>query len=263
MSFCRALVGLGLLAACQGVSAPEGLTIHHGEDSVEGTFAAPTAIITFRATSGDDVAGTVELGIDGVQIRAAIDLVDTTFTEDGGFGVLDANQLAGLLALRDALVDEQTALVTEHFEGRLLMRYADHLAEAPVGYELSARAITFSAAAIEAERPSAADADGCGGDGVTCLSGTKGTSWAIYDQGQGSDGTCTSLSTKYGDGGSCPGRCGAGCNFLDHDYTWDCLDHDRCLDQYGGSSASPNNPNCGDEFTEAVDDWAATMGPLC
>jgi hypothetical protein len=263
MTVSRALVCLGLLGACQGVSAPEGLSMVRGESSVEGTLVTPTALVTFRAQSEDQVSGTIELGIDGVQVRASIDLVATTFTEDGGFGVLDTGHLHALLALRDAMIAADPAFVIDRLEGRLVMRYADHLAEAPVGYELAAREVVFATGVERVDRPASADADGCGGDGVSCFSGTKGYAPAIYDQGQGSDGVCTSITAKYGDGGSCPGRCGAGCNWLDHDYTWDCLDHDKCLDQYGGSSASPNNPNCGDEFTEAVDDWAATMGPLC
>jgi len=51
----------------------------------------------------------------------------------------------------------------------------------------------------------------------------------------------------------CRGRCGLGCSWFDEDYTWDCHDHDICLDTGG---------NCSDEFADAANDWAATTTPL-
>ena len=58
----------------------------------------------------------------------------------------------------------------------------------------------------------------------------------------------------------CEGRCGIGCAAAPI-YTQDCLDHDRCLAHRDGhvdapSNGGPTNTDCGDEFNEAVGDFA-------
>lgn len=64
----------------------------------------------------------------------------------------------------------------------------------------------------------------------------------------------------------CAGRCGPGCASSPM-YFQDCLDHDFCSDveNGGGGATDPFDRNCGDEFGEAVDDfaaiYAATFGP--
>lgn len=64
-------------------------------------------------------------------------------------------------------------------------------------------------------------------------------------------------STKtvaYGCGASsCPGRCGAGCGVADGLGAWyqDCLDHDICNRDHNSQLGA-----CGDEWTEAADDYA-------
>lgn len=53
----------------------------------------------------------------------------------------------------------------------------------------------------------------------------------------------------------CPGRCGAGCGSRGGagSYTVDCADHDKCCADHG-DCFNPFDSDCGDEYSEAVDD---------
>jgi hypothetical protein len=257
----RVLLCMLFTTAC-GSSSSSSLEVTRSANLVEGTFEATDTLVSFRSETTDQLRGVVHLNLDGVEITHTLDLSENVYEEDGGYGRLEQRHLLGLIQLRDALIAQQPDLVTNQFEGRILMRYADRMAEAPTGYEMHARRVTASPATIRLEaRPLSADADGCGSDGVKCLKGKNGTSWVYFDEGNGSAGTCFGSNSSYG-GSNCTGRCGAGCNILDGDRTWDCFDHDKCLDQFGGSILGGNS-NCGDEFDEAADDYIATMGSLC
>jgi hypothetical protein len=63
-------------------------------------------------------------------------------------------------------------------------------------------------------------------------------------------GTCGTSSPS-----GCVGRCGPGCN-AGPGYYQDCVDHDLCLDHEGGGSGITPAGKCGDEWWEAVDDFA-------
>ena len=54
----------------------------------------------------------------------------------------------------------------------------------------------------------------------------------------------------------CIGLCGPGCGALFGFgiYALDCAEHDRCCGVHGGCF-NPIDPNCGDEFTDAADDF--------
>lgn len=66
----------------------------------------------------------------------------------------------------------------------------------------------------------------------------------------------------------CEGRCGAGCpNSYNFYLTKDCLDHDVCLNNHPGASATSTFGDCGNEFDRASGDFAygtgASFASLC
>ena len=224
-----------------------------------GLFYRAGSVVRFHSESVDQQRATLRLVVNGTAIEVELDLVAETFVADGHDSALFAEDITILLALRDELYEQYPDEVTSTLQGSLLARHADRLSEAPAGFTLERRVHDLhSSTTVSKYR---ADADGCGEDDATCLPGENGWSWAVFDPG--SDGTCVWQSTQYGnDAPNCWGRCGAGCNWFDQDYTWDCLDHDKCVNTYGGSSLWDNG-NCGDEFWEADDDYAWTYLPYC
>jgi hypothetical protein len=104
-------------------------------------------------------------------------------------------------------------------------------------------------------------------EGTTCMCPYSGTTprESVYDARRPSDGAVVNLSwfLRYGSATpDCLGRCGPGCNFLDREAFKDCFDHDVCLTHVGGSVLG-DNPNCGDEFNNAADDYVASYGWFC
>jgi cysteine-rich repeat protein len=214
------------------------------DTSIDGTFEQDGMLVGFSVKAIGDDRVTIALDIDGIPLDIAVDLSAQTLVEDAHGGSFALAHRTILLGLRDAIGDQHPE-VNDTLAGHLLVKVADRWAEAPIGRAMLRRDVSF------APQPEPAEAVkyGCGGDGVTCLPGTSGSSWAIFTHG----GICDARSTPYGDS-VCRGRCGAGCNWFDEDYTWDCLDHDVCLDY---------SNDCGDEFNDAADDWIATNAPLC
>ncbi len=268
---CLALSALSFTAACvTEASAPDttagsGLSITTLDDTaVRGSFVHAGSIIEFVSEATGPERARLHLAVNGAPIDVELDLVAQTFVDDGHAQALFEDDLAALLALRDALGAAHPELATT-LHGTLLARHADRLAEAPAGFTFERREHELRALTQPRQRDPkvlGADADGCGGDGATCLSGTDGWDYAVYDPGN--DGTCQWQWAQYGESqANCSGRCGAGCNhWFDDDYTWDCFDHDRCVDRYGGSVMS-DNANCGDEFWDAADDYVLTYGAWC
>lgn len=103
---------------------------------------------------------------------------------------------------------------------------------------------------------------GYGDDGATCMCPYHGTTptYAFYSYRTGEE---WAWSLKYGSAQDCClGRCGAGCNWLDKEAFLDCFDHDVCLTHFDGSVLG-SNPDCGDEFDDAADDYIVSYGWGC
>ena len=228
-------------------AVPAGLNVDTDESTIEGTFAIDHGVVELHA-SGDAQRGELDLVIDGKALDIRIDLQSRVVSEDAHGNVFDLRDRSVLLALRDTIGAQHPEWM-QSLHGGLLAKAADRYAEVPIGRALERHEVSFQP--VGQSDPGKGDevTSGCGGDGVTCLPGTSGTSWAVFSSG----GKCLAYQTPYGDS-VCRGRCGIGCSFWDSDYTWDCLDHDVCLDY---------SNDCSDEFSDATDDWAATFGPYC
>ncbi len=240
----------------EGNPAPLEISVNN-DTTFAGSFTHAGSVIEFSVRSEGEQHAILSLEVNGAQVNVNLDLAARTFSQDGHLNALYEDDLAALLALRDAVEEQYPDLVTNTLRGKLLARHADFLAEAPVGQTLDVRHVNMQTAAVALT--DRAGADGCGDDGVRCLHGTDGYTNAKYDPG--SNGTCVWTYARYGKKAPhCNGRCGSGCSWWDHNYTQDCFDHDKCLDAYGGNNY-PSNPNCGDEFNDAIDDYAVTYDP--
>jgi cysteine-rich repeat protein len=218
------------------------LQINVADTTVDGTFLKDGRLVQFHATS-EAQQTVVAFDIDGIPLEITVDFAGHVLIEDPHGSWFDFPHRALLLGLRDAIGAKRPD-ATNTMQGTFLAKAADRFAEVPIGRPMPRNVIPLTSGTVPIPVQS-----GCGGDGVSCLPGTSGSSWAVF----AASGTCQASNTQYGDS-VCRGRCGMGCNWFDNDYTWDCLDHDVCLDF---------SNDCDDEFTEAADDWVATTAPLC
>lgn len=256
-------LAFALIACADQTSSPDeapALELEADATLITGSYVHAGSVVSFRSEATGPQRASLHLDVNGAVLEVDLDLGAQLYSEDGHLNALQAEDLAALIAMRDAVAAARPDLL-ESLHGKVLVRHADRMAEAPIGLTLDRRVVDM-AAATASRFQDRADADGCGGDGATCLWGTNGWDYAVYDPGN--DGTCVWKWAQYGENqANCSGRCGAGCNhWFDDDYTWDCFDHDRCVDHYGGSTMS-GNANCGDEFWDAADDYALTYGAWC
>ena len=257
-SFVPAVFTVFTIGACADSSgpAPSGLEFTRDDGSViEGSFAAAGSIITFESRLVTPEHATLRLDVNGAVLTVDADFSAGLVVMDGGLNALYDEDVAALLALRDTLSAARPGYI-DALHGTLLVRYADRMADAPIGWTLDRHDVDLNEEVVDR-------AATCGNDGTTCLPGIGGTTTSKDDVGNG--GTCTTRSSqKYGNQAtSCQGRCGAGCNWTwDDDMMQDCLDHDKCVDFRGGSTGS-GNANCGDEFWDADGDWVVTVVAYC
>lgn len=260
-SFVPAAFALSLAACADQVddpvdTAPLQLT-HDDAALIEGTFVHAGSVVTFDSRVVGPEHALLHLDVNGVTLTADLDLAGGTFTQDGGLGALYADDIAALIALRDAIGAARPELV-DSLHGKLLVRHADRMAEAPEGYTLDRRVIDMSTLSAEVSDR----AGSCGNDGTTCLAGIGGYAYEYHDStGHG----CTATYTTYGNyASSCQGRCGAGCNWwFDDDMMQDCLDHDRCVDHHPTGGSGSGSAYCGDEFWDADGDYVVTYAAYC
>jgi hypothetical protein len=254
MTIRRALVAVSLvLGACVGEpgSDPSSLQIWTKDATrVSGQFDRGDSVVRFESTSLDQRRATLHLEINDAVIDTTIDL-QGTLHQDGHATVLGEDELATLLALRDAVQTDEPDLVRGTLQGKFLARHADWLADAPVDHELDVQDVDVA----DRMAPQTTEDDSIYN---TCLvAGYWYT--AYYDAGNNGQQW---MWTRQANSGSCLGRCGAGCNWFDHDLMLDCFEHDTCLDHFGGSSLG-DNANCGDEFNHAMSEYVVTYGAWC
>lgn len=105
----------------------------------------------------------------------------------------------------------------------------------------------------------------------------EGALWLVQFRGRERDGTgrpiqgtsmCMEILMKagecWGNDSQCIGRCGPGCQpWYSFCSNWaaDCLRHDVC-GYYFSAGSFGDDPDCGEEFWKASDDWGLG-GPLC
>jgi hypothetical protein len=213
--------------------------------------------VSFLSTSTGAATSRGVVTVGDLTIRVTADLDKQSLDMDAGERALDAAQKNALAEFAsqfgEALKDQQDA-VPEH--AQLLARMTSYWSESPVGRTLKTRTI---------EAASKRD------EGIQCI--TQGTTVAAeYDSDDVVNATTGASFTDFVVVGStarpgyeCMGRCGPGCQpwyAIGSAWCKDCMDHDQCSNVYFASGGS-SDPNCGDEYDEAADDWLWGLAAGC
>jgi hypothetical protein len=250
------VVGLGLGTGCASEvprSRPLELT-QLDSTTIAGSLVTGESKISFTSSSTDQRIAVLHLDVNGAGMDFTYD-TEGMLTEDGHHNVLRAEDLTALVQLRDAINSEYPDAVQSSLQGRFLSRHADWLADAPLEYPVETRTVDFRDKIDERKIAYSTNDDDAN---TTCL--RPGVTYtAFYDAGNGG---AQWTWNRVANSGNCLGRCGAGCNPFDTDLMLDCFEHDTCVDHFGGSVLG-DSPNCGDEFSHAVTEYAVTLGAWC
>ncbi|MCA9674414.1 MAG: hypothetical protein H6709_01445 [Kofleriaceae bacterium] len=246
------------LAACavdgQPEPTPEASPLRiaaHDDQQLAGTFDAGDLTVTFQAESPAPLVGVVWVMVGDATLSLSADAGRGEIAFDGNLSVLDDAEHAALAAFSrelDGYLGEVDDLAVMH--DSVLVVAARYFAEAPVDAALTS--VVRHVATVKGDVLGST-----GNNGKTCI---KTGQWvtATYD---GDAGTTSETWNVGSSGGQqwngnfdCMGRCGVGCG--SYDWTLDCLEHDACSRRYYSSSGAADH-NCGDEYLEAADDYAA------
>lgn len=257
-----ALAASVVVSACADSDTPttEGAPLAFTQRDAEiiaGTFDYAGSVIAFDSRMIGPEHAALTLDVNGAVLTVDLDLGAGMIVTDGGLAALYGEETAALLALRDAIGATAPELI-DSLHGRLLVRHADRMAEAPIGWTIDRR--TFDLATMTVDTVDRAGS--CGNDGTTCLPGIGGYAYSYHDA---TTHGCSASWDAYGNYASnCQGRCGAGCNWwFDDDMMQDCLDHDRCVDYHPSGGTGPGSADCGDEFWDADGDYVVTYVAYC
>ncbi len=255
----RPLLALSLalpFAACEPAppSTPAGdeeLRVdHHDSSSVRGSFVTADATIQFRSEMPRPAAATVTvvIGDDTLTLVADANAGEIRFDAHAAkLSRAELDALGGFTRALDGYIGGADDVSVMHES--LLLAASGYFAAAPE--EIALRD------ALHFVEPIDGFAGVLGNDGKACIKPGE-TRTAYFDGSQGNHAenwsVGTSGGTQWNGDFACMGRCGAGCG--SYDWTQDCLEHDACSRKYYSSTGAIDN-NCGDEYSEAADDYTA------
>jgi hypothetical protein len=240
-------------AACQSsepAPADEALRVEqHDAAVVRGSFVAGVKL-EFQAVMPRPAAATVTVTIGGDTLTLFADATSGEIHFDGGaaqLSTLELDTLGAFTRALDGYIGGADDVAVMH-ESLLL---------AASGYFAAAPADTALENALHFTDPLSGTSGVLGNDGKACIKPGE-VRTAAFDGSQGAHYESWTVGshggTQWNGTFDCMGRCGAGCG--SYDWTQDCLEHDACSRKYY-SSSGPVDQNCGDEYSEAADDYTA------
>ena len=263
-----AAVVMGAMGCSGTIGDPQGSSNVGTEDTVQGFVIDESTDTTLRGRLGnaDGQLSFSAIGQNEATTLLSVRVNGWTFdvTLDNGLVINDGHGAvlsSADRALLGALLNELAIRFAEPASHvRSLMANTAYLTEAPQGF-VHTRYVSGerNVAAFNSETPTSTSLLE-GDERVKCI--TKGTTvTAVYDLASGARyaeavlvGSNWGTSVKGSGDYSCMGKCGAGCGWLSTKYTKDCLDHDTCSHNVGATGGS-SNPDCGDEYKAASDDY--------
>lgn len=258
---------------------------HRTARKIEGKLAYAGALISFKASLEKEKVAVVNILVNGWPYDARTDATEKTRL-DGHDGALMAEERIALMMLDSVLGPVLKPFAKRPRHEVLLSDYVAMLSEAPVGFTHSAQEIAPPSKknkvmqeepahpdgltplelerqqfpALQSSENQTAAAGSCQRSGeagvVTIPCGSRYPVYATTCHDAAHCYQCYGGAPMGPKSSGCYGRCGPGCGNSTRcgRYGLDCADHDYCCQAHGGC-LDPNDPECGDEFKEASDDF--------
>jgi|GEM_PF-1562440 len=225
------------------------LWLEHRDGSLEGELTGAAAEVGFSASelSAGEVRLSIEVG--GHALDVHVDRANGWLESDGHGATLTADHRAALASLAEALTRELGPALDPNGPAGSVITAATYWSQAPANFAIAGRSLSLASGKGEL-------ASAVGNDGVHCLKKWR-SNWASWNAATSTYreyGERVTVGSNFSSSYGCMGRCGAGCSGIGGGWTQDCLDHDTCS-FYNNSSGGSGDPNCGDEFVAAEDDF--------
>ncbi|MEN0062392.1 MAG: hypothetical protein AAGA48_09580 [Myxococcota bacterium] len=251
MRFASLLV---VLAAC---GTPDGLGLEVDDGTaLRGQFTHDGVTVSFDVMAEGALA-TVDLAVNETTYVLTMDHDQRELTSNGFGAIFAPTEREAFKALGPALMNHHGPARVDELPARALERTTSYLAASPTGYAHDLRQ-------IQPDQPTGdLQPVALGDDGVSCRDNDTGQVVRAYWDDNGGSwfadltmGQCLGTLPANGGDYDCIGRCGPACGswWAASAWTQDCYEHDVCS-YYNAASGGSSDPNCGDEFNEAQDDW--------
>jgi hypothetical protein len=190
-----------------------------------------------------------------IQIKVDNKVVDLTVNEQTGLKSLDGHGIVlsddekkAISQFAMEYANKQNLNERSSNDQKMVFSALDYLSQMPKDHAVTTR--TYNDLNLANE-------------GITCI--RKGTvvtaQWNTRYSGYVAENIV--VGTNWPNGYGCMGRCGSDCGWgAPSAWTKDCMDHDACSYR-NKASGGASDPNCGDEFNEAADDWIGGVWRGC
>ncbi len=252
---------IALLVGMAGCSESDNFQIiDNGSNGIEGSYQYEDVTVSYAVTSanvGSNDQSSVIVVVNDKRLELEIDMASESFLIEGYGAVLTNDEKDALRLLAGHIADYVARRGAPTTHEYVIIRILEYWAESPGNYAIERQ---------EYGSPNVREGIHYGisaNEGITCI--RKGT-WvtAKYDDSKGDHSESVLVGSTARAGYECMGRCGAGCGSSSIPSAWckDCLDHDQCSHK-NYSSGGSSDPNCGDEYREASDDWMFGVARGC
>lgn len=183
----------------------------------------------------------------GLAVNVGEKTIDISYNENGfsnidGHGATLSNEdKAALKRAADVYAQSKDLHDESPIDEQITYKVLDYLSYAPAEYTFDSNRYTKQFALKN--------------EGISCVK--KGTTIKAEWNTQAASYISENImvGAHWPNGYGCMGRCGADCGgWLPSSWTKDCMDHDACSAR-NSASGGASDPNCGDEYNEAADDW--------
>lgn len=199
-----------------------------------------TVAIVYETISTQQNGVEVQIQVNEHQIAMSTNSESGLQSIDGQGAVLSSAERKALAQAAQDFAKQQNVTESSPLEDKTVYLAFDYLSHSPDNHALPSRNYHNISLANE---------------GISCI--RKGSTVTAEWNTQASSYVAENIvvGVNWPSGYGCMGRCGADCGWgAPSSWTKDCLDHDACSYRNSASGGS-SDPNCGDEYDEAADDW--------
>lgn len=218
----------------------------YSKDKLSGSTEYNGTALSYLANKKEGSVYNVQIALGNHLLEATIDYSSEELNLNGHNAVLSQDEKDALLnAGRDIFSYVNKTEGEVNYAEYSLVRVMEYLSKAPTNFTYVNRTIAPVNSVTNGR---------LGNEGVTCIRKNT-TVTAEYDDSRGRRADRVRVGSRARSGYGCMGRCGGDCGWgAPSAWTKDCMDHDQCSNVNNASGGS-GDPNCGDEWNEAADDW--------
>ncbi|SNR15493.1 hypothetical protein [Tenacibaculum jejuense] len=222
--------------------------IENSNKEFSGKISIDNSKIAYGVIQNSELNYTISVNINNKEITAVVDYENSTIdfkAADVQFSDMEkVDLLMSTADIAEYFLEEKEAKIDMHEYA--MIKLMEYWSQAPSQHVFHSRKVNSDLDVKLRSR----------NEGITCIRRNSYVKAEYDDRNGRSYSDNVKVGSKPRANYGCMGRCGADCGrwWIPSAWTKDCMDHDQCSNIFNASGGS-SDPNCGDEFNEAADDY--------